>query len=107
MCDNVVQVEKIAHAAMGLVQTISVCQNSNLLSQLTISKVWDASGHCIVASASPAQGWRKAIVRVWVHQYGAMKDPKHGSDQSSFKWILNILTSLVALIMFMATGSWM
>lgn len=102
--------EKIAHAATGLVQTISVSQTSNHLSRLTILKVRDVGGRCIIASASPALGRRKALVRVWVHQYGVTKDPKcgTGSDQLSFKWILKILfTSLAALTMFAATGSWM
>ncbi|KAH0827354.1 hypothetical protein J3R83DRAFT_3992 [Lanmaoa asiatica] len=67
--------------------------------------VQDIGSHCIIASASPAQGRRKALVRVWSHPYEAVKNPKHGGDQSLVKGILKLLTTLVAFIIFVAVAN--
>ncbi|KAF8425370.1 WD40-repeat-containing domain protein [Boletus edulis BED1] len=90
--------EKIAHASAGLVQTIDVR---------------DVGGCCIVASASPANGRRKTLVRVWAHQFDTKNDtkstkvPKGSRHWSVCGGIMRILTTSFMVIVALVAGCWL
>ncbi|KIJ65077.1 hypothetical protein HYDPIDRAFT_27805 [Hydnomerulius pinastri MD-312] len=79
--------EKLPHSKTGLVQTISVR---------------DIGGRCIVASASPSVGRKKAAIRVWVHEYETYKasagSDKWGTCMSTVKIVALILGVVLVII---------
>ncbi|KIO01076.1 hypothetical protein M404DRAFT_29039 [Pisolithus tinctorius Marx 270] len=73
---------KLAHSKTGLVQTITV---------------HDVGGHCIIASASPASGRKKSLIKVWTHQYTSNKLAARSEGRSMLRSTITIATFLLVL----------
>ena len=56
-------------------------------------------GCCIIVSASPAQGRRKALVRVWTYHYRAAARKTMGEAEATSGWI-----SLPRILLFLLSA---